>query len=278
MCEFFSLVSDGQGRIMFFDWEKRQKCLEGTLNYNPDSHTSIADYYGYKGRDEDLLNKYEYNPLLKAFKKDHVNRNLDDSKDVEAFCRNLDFKTIVPYVHYDRKIVHPLRDIKTTKVVKKDIELLKKWGSVLDSVRDSVGGSVGDSVGGSVLDSVRDSVGGSVRGGVCCSVWDSVGDSVGGSVLDSVCGSVWDSVGDSVGGSVGDSVRDSVCGSVRGGVRAYVSSFFVIDNWKYIRHKKGVNPLHPAIDLWNRGLVPSFDKEKWRLHGYEGKILWKGEI
>jgi len=27
--------------------------------------------------------------------------------------------------------------------------------------------------------------------------------------------------------------------------------------------------------LWNRGLVPSFDGIYWRLHGKDGKIIWK---
>ena len=64
------------------------------------------------------------------------------------------------------------------KIIDKHILLLKKWGSVWDSVR------------GSVWDSIGDSVWASVRG----SVWDSIGDSVGDSVRDSVRDSVWDSV------------------------------------------------------------------------------------
>jgi len=137
--------------------------------------------------------------------------------------------------------INPLK-IKPKKVTKNDIELLKKWASVRDSVRASVGASVGDSVGDSVRASVRASVGDSV--------WDSVGDSVG----DSVWASVWDSVW------------------------AYLSSYFDLQEWKYVGHKKGENPYQPCIDLWNKGLVPSFDGKLWRLHGKEGKILWEGEV
>lgn len=99
----------------------------------------------------------------------------------------------------------------------------------------------------------------SVRASVWNSVWASVGDSVGDSVWDSV----WASVGASVRGSVGDSVG------------AYISSLFPsIKKWKYINHKEGVNPFQSGIDLWNMGLIPSFDGNVWRLHkGKNAKIV-----
>ena len=65
--------------------------------------------------------------------------------------------------------------------------------------------------------------------------------------------------------SVWDSVRDSV----RASVRAYTSDFVKI-KYKY--------DFSPAIKLWKKGIVPSFDGTKWRLHGHAGKILWTGKI
>ena len=94
------------------------------------------------------------------------------------------------------------------------------------------------------------------------SVWDSVGDSVWASVGDSV----WDSVRASVRASVWDSVWDSV----RASVGAYTGSFFVIPNWKYVKHPKGKYPFEPCVKLWEQGLVPSFDGTTWRLHGKNG--------
>lgn len=66
----------------------------------------------------------------------------------------------------------------------------------------------------------------------------------------SVRGSVWASVGD----SVGDSVWDSVC--------AYTGWIFapVIPKWRV------EYPYQSAVDLWRRGLVPSYDGRVWRLH------------
>ena len=225
MCQFFSFVSDGKTKYMYFDHELREKCLSSKLNYDPDSHTSIADYYGYKGDKEDNLNKYEYNPLTGKFKVDQLN-TVDDSKEAKKFVKSLDFKEIVPRLRV-QKIVNPLSLKERKKITAKDLELLKKWASVRDSVGDSVGNSV----------------------------WYSVRDSV----------------KDSVGHSVGDSVGDSVW--------AYTSDFFDIPEYKYIKHKKGVNPYQSCIDLYKRGLVPSFDGTKWRLHtGKDAKIIWEGEL
>jgi hypothetical protein len=159
MCKFFSLVSDGKGKIYYFDWELRKKCLKKEIDFQPDSHTSIADYYGFKGKDEDKLNKYEYNPLNQKFTIDQLNVT-DDSKAVEIQCKKLKFKNIVkPLVI--KPIIHPLR-LGIKKPTKADIRLLQQWASVWASVRASTG-AFGDSVGDSVWDSVRDSVRASVR-------------------------------------------------------------------------------------------------------------------
>ena len=103
--------------------------------------------------------------------------------------------------------------------------------------------------------------------------WDSAWNSVWASVWDSVRVSVRDSVWDSVRDSAWDSVWVSVRDSVRDSVGAYTGSFFKIDDWKYIKHKKGEYPYQPLVDLWERGIVPSFDGKTWRLHGYKGKVI-----
>jgi hypothetical protein len=72
-----------------------------------------------------------------------------------------------------------------------------------------------------------------------------------------------------VGASVGDSVGDSV--------RAYISSLFPnIKEWKNIDHPKDINPFQSCIDLWNSGLVPSYDGSIWRLHsGKKANIVYE---
>jgi hypothetical protein len=246
MCEFFSLVSDGKGKIFYFNWVQRQKILKGLLKdkngyrFNADSHTSIIEYLREKRNiiDENFdlkFNKYEYNPLTKVFDIDRIDMK-DDSEIIRKRCMELDFSKIVkPLIIKD--IINPF-DMKKLKINKKDIKLLKQWASVRASVRASVGASVWASVGDSVKASVRASVGASVW----ASVWASVG------------ASVWASVGASVGASVWASVW------------VYISSFFDI-KYKY--------DFSSGIQLWEKGLVPSFDGSIWRLYGYQGRIIWE---
>ena len=100
---------------------------------------------------------------------------------------------------------------------------------------------------------------------VFSSVWDSVWDSVRDSVFSSVWASVRDSVWDSVWASVGDSVG------------AYIGSLFpAITKWEYVNHTPGVYPFQSAVDLWRRGLVPSYLGGVWRLHsGAQAEIVWE---
>ena len=155
MCNFFSLVSNGKGKIYYADAKLRKSSHWAKTETSPDSHTSIADYFGFKGEKEDLLNKYEYNPLTQKFVKDQLNAE-DDSRSVEEQCRKLDFKKIVPELII-KPIVNPFK-LPKTKPTEKDLENLKKWNSVWDSVGGSVRTSVWASVGVSVGDSVKSEI------------------------------------------------------------------------------------------------------------------------
>jgi len=119
-----------------------------------------------------------------------------------------------------------------------------------------------------------------VRASVGDSVWDNVRASVGDSVWDNVRVSVGDSVLDNVRASVGDSVWVSVWVSVRASVRAYVGSLLKLPRkeWKYTKKIKTDDyPFQSAVDLWKRGLVPSFDGKKWRLHQMcnNARVIWE---
>ena len=86
----------------------------------------------------------------------------------------------------------------------------------------------------------------------------------------------WASVRD----SVRDSVWDSVWASVGASIWAYIGSLFKLPRieWKYTEKIKTEDyPFQPAVDLWKRGLVPSFDGKKWRLHQMcnKAKVIWE---
>ena len=166
MCRFFSLTSDGRGEIRYFDWAQRKRILDGELDYDPDSHTSINDFYGYKGEMEDCRNRYEYNPLTGVFTVDAIHGE-DDSAEVERKVRALDFSRIVPQLVI-KPIVHPLFvEREHPEPSAEEISMLRSWASVRASVEASVGASVWDSVEASVVASV----GASVMASVWASVW-----------------------------------------------------------------------------------------------------------
>jgi hypothetical protein len=101
-----------------------------------DSHSSIMAYYGITGREEDLYNKYEYNPLTKEFTIDTMS-NKDDSEMVKQFCKTLDYKTVVPELQI-LDIINPRNIQHGDNVNDSEIALLMLWASVGASVWYSV--------------------------------------------------------------------------------------------------------------------------------------------
>ena len=254
MCQFFSCVSDGKGQLMYFNAKLRKQILDGRLNYAPDSHSSIAGYFSKRNTAEDNLNKYEYNPLTKDFKIDQINASFNDSDKIRRKCLHLDFSTIVPQLII-KPIIHPF-DIIPPQITEEQIKLLRE----VISVRNAVGNSVGNFVINIVWDSVINAAGNSVRNAVGDSVWNSVRNAFGNSVINTF--------GNSVRNAAGDSVWNSVVISIS----AYIGSFFNLprQEWKHTECiKTDIYPFQPFVDLWEQGLVPSYDGKTWRLHGGE---------
>jgi len=143
--------------------------------------------------------------------------------------------------------VHPFK-IDPPKITQYHVDLLDTWVSVWKSMKELLWESVHDSVRVSVGESVRVSVG----------------------------GAVWESVWDVVWASVGKSTRESVA--------AYFGSLFPIKKWAHVNYenplfKEGEYPFQSAVDLWKIGLVPSFDRGRWRLHGgKDAGVLWEEKV
>jgi len=170
MCQFFSFVTDPvnhPAEYYHFDWEYRKAHLDDD---GVDSHSHICAHFAL---DEDRCNKYEFNPLTKAFTVDQTNSERDDSEAAEKWANRLDFKTVVEPLIV-KPIANQFKLPKVSEPTEEQIGWLREWASVLDSVRasvwDSVWASVWESVRASVLASVLDSV----RASVCDTVWDSV--------------------------------------------------------------------------------------------------------
>jgi hypothetical protein len=167
--------------------------------------------------------------------------------EVKALCRKIE-----PELRYKLSEalypVNPLLLPKTT-VNDEDIELLKQWYRVRKNAVNSI------------WDSVVNSFWSRVRYSVWYSVRDSVGDSVWKSIIDSVV----------------HNVRDNFADSVTDSGSAYIGSLFPsINIWKYKNHEQGQYPFQSAVNLWYRGLVPSFDGKIWRLHsGEKAEVVWE---
>lgn len=107
-------------------------------------------------------------------------------------------------------------------------------------------------------------------------IWDLAREPVWGCAVFEVTGTpvAWDMVRGMFRESL---IRESL--AVWEAVRAYVGYIFrnCINNW-HTELKPGEYPFRPAVDMWNAGLVPSYDGIKWRLHGgKETKVLWEEE-
>jgi hypothetical protein len=97
MCDFFSFVTRGDSKPVFFSAADRAALRENNPEYyNADSHTSIIhNYISENAADEDECNKYEY--TRGVFTIDQINTT-DDSKQVrswiEDFSKSEEFKNI----------------------------------------------------------------------------------------------------------------------------------------------------------------------------------------
>ena len=138
MCQFFSFVTDPVGHLAeyyYFGGEYRKANLN---DEGVDSHSHICAHFNLN---EDRCNKYEFNPLTKAFRIDQINSERDDSEAAEKWVKRLDFKTVIEPLIV-KPIVNPFGLPKVEQVTDEQIGWLKVWASVWASVWDSVGASV----------------------------------------------------------------------------------------------------------------------------------------
>lgn len=142
MCQFFSFVTnpvDNPGWYYYFDWQYRKANLD---DEGVDSHSHICAHFNL---DEDRCNKYEFNPLTNKFEIDMINSERNDSEAAEKWVKRLDFKTVVEPLIV-KPIVNPLELPKVEQVTDEQIDWLKSWASVRDSVWALAGASVWASV------------------------------------------------------------------------------------------------------------------------------------
>lgn len=262
MCDWFSAITKGDGKLIYFNEEHRRLIREknlffpdGSLVDEADSHSFIANFFGL---DCDKVNKYEFRPLDRYHKIGQINVR-DDRREARGKIERLDFRKLTPPELILRPIYDPFKKARK-RITQKDMVLLEQWASVW-KLRKSPGRSPGWSLSKeSVWCLIEDLVEYSVSRSVWESVWCLVGHSICRLIRCSVYYSTWNSPWSSV--PPWDSLWDSACRATR----AYASSFFTLPQGKHPEHKPGKYLFQPAIDLWHRNLVPSFDGRIWRLH------------
>lgn len=142
MCRFFSFVTEPDGHPnerFYFDWDYRKKHLKDD---NADSHDHIISKFKLHS---EKVNGYEYNPLTGKFEVDNIRNEINDSIQAEKWVRKVNFKTIVEPLII-KPIINPFELKAVKKPTQEQIELLKKWESVLSSVWSSVWSRVESSV------------------------------------------------------------------------------------------------------------------------------------
>jgi len=126
MCNFFSFITDPvnhPAEYYYFDWEYRKANMhENGL----DSHSHICAHFGL---DEDICNKYEFNPLIGKFIVDQINSDRDDSVAAGKWVNRLDFKTVVEPLII-KPIVNPLKLPAVTEVTDEHRQWLHEWALV----------------------------------------------------------------------------------------------------------------------------------------------------
>ena len=143
MCKFFSLLSDGHGKITYFDAKLRRAIKAGEIKDNagnpitqPDSHSSIAAYYGL---DEDKHNKWEYNPYTDVLEKDSMPVK-DDTTCVHDALNALDWRGIAGDVAAVRELLAALRANKWMDghgVLPDGVKMYDTWDDAWDAAQGS---------------------------------------------------------------------------------------------------------------------------------------------
>lgn len=99
MCEFFSCISDGKGKVTHFNLADIVEIMASgnPKNYSWNSHTSICHFNKLTPQQEDKVNKWEYNPYKKTLEADNGHPAGDDSKKVQVYLdkffigKNIDY-------------------------------------------------------------------------------------------------------------------------------------------------------------------------------------------
>jgi len=158
MYNFFSFMSSRNGQKFYFNWEQRKE----REHKNCDNYLEIAKHFNVK---ENELHKWRYNPLTQELTFNSEKKVFEeDESQVLAWCKGLDFKTIIEPLII-KPIIDP-RKVKKHKWTKEDEKNLREWDLeerytgryLMEYIKNRVGDSVMLSINKNILDSFGESI------------------------------------------------------------------------------------------------------------------------
>ena len=197
MCQFFSLISDGQGNIRYFDHQQRLakvKMPDGGDIESYDSHTSIATFYGQTGAKEDAWNKWEYNPFTDTLILDHQN-TADDRDGVMKSLMDVDWNALCGDVEAIRGLIAQVSIIpwfKNGGVVPEGVKLFETRGAARDAAWDAAWDAARGAAWDAAWDAARDAAWGAARGAAWDAARGAARDAARDAAWDAVWGAAWD--------------------------------------------------------------------------------------
>lgn len=265
MCKAFSCIVLKDRTVLWkFGVDSHDDILK--MNNIPDD-TADADKVAFCRVEIIPRNNDYFNPDIWMFNIDQNPIPVWMEEDHEQACWKAFWKWKENFekILIKKQIINPF-EIEPPEITDKHISLLKKWNSYRASIKNSIYNSNVASIWESTEYRIWKSIGGSIRD----SIWASISE-----IIDD---SYYEYGRDFYKNSVRISIYNFITSYAIYSVRAYAGSYFILtkESWEYMRKRRITKyPYQSVVDLWEMGLVPSFDGKKWRLHSKNG-IEWEG--
>jgi hypothetical protein len=247
----FKFLLDIKGNFFHVEGDLREKNVRRFFS-DEEKNDSTSWLEKHFKKEEKDLRVYQYNPLSKK-----LILIKDNNEVVKKWCEELDWKKIYPRLII-KDVVNPFKVEKRTPN-EDDISNLKKWAKTRESLLNPLVDKnvVYDANEKAIDHYINSSNKFHLVGNINTDEWFTVTSAI----TSNFSHKEWSELS-----SIFDSFEDSLYDYTN----VYATYFFDFKfNYDY-------SSFH---NLWNKGLVPSYDGTKWRLHsGEKAEIVWEGEI
>jgi hypothetical protein len=256
MCTFFSFCtcpSFHPGKRFYFNWKQRNSKESAYQDIYCDSHDHIIHHYKL---DDAVVNKYEYNPFTKRLIADTINSSINDIAQVRDWAEKFDFKRIVkPLIKTD--VINPF-DLPTADANMIAVDLLNKFIHLIESDDINIAAIA-----------ARSAI--QIKHHVCTNLFYKLKSlsSCAYDIKTPIIHSLFEHYGARY-------INESKYGKISRFIDLidylYFISLFDLDILKYL----DIRCIKYVEELWNMGIVISYDGDKYRLHSdHNAKIIYE---